>query len=223
MAQANEFNYLLAKTAWMSSGKYLLLIKKLVDNYDALERGNLDTMMNEGRYSEYAETQEAPPEGKTDARSLIPFIYTLYNSVEQLILAYYYAAFPNDRLTFVPTFEKLLMQFDENDLAKDEAITRYVHKYSYGEGLPELLRGLLDASGYDVDHLKKTRRALENNSLFNVLDKYQPYYFSAEQGRQFFTEVNDDANEVLARINLLIADVDDDGNIGDIVAALRVH
>jgi hypothetical protein len=223
MAQANEFNYLLAKTAWMSSGKYLLLLKKLMESYHALESGNLDTMMNEGRYSEYAESQEAPPEGQTDARSLIPFIYTLYNSVEQLILAYYYAAFPNDRLTFVPTFEKLLVQFDENDLARDEAITSYVHKYSYGEGLPALLQGLLNASGYGVDHLKTTRRALENNSLFNVLDTYQPYYFSAEEGRQFFTEVSDDTNAILAKINLLIADVDDDGNIGDRVAALRVH
>lgn len=222
MAQANEFNYLLAKTAWMSSGKYLLLIKKLVESCNALESGNLDAMMSEGKYREYAESHDTPPEGSSDARSLIPFIYSIYNSVEQLLLAYYYAGFPNDRLTFVPTFARLEAKFDEFGLAKNETITAYVHKYAHDEELPSLLKAMLEASGYGADHLKGTRRALENNNLFNVLDMYQPYYYTAEQGRLFFQEVYDDVNTVLAEVNLLIADVDDDGNVGSVVEALKV-
>jgi hypothetical protein len=223
MAQANEFNYLLAKTAWMSAGKYLLLVKKLIEDCKAVETGNLDKMMNEGSYRDYAEEQGAPSQERSDARALIPFVYSLYNSVEQLLLAYYYAGFPNDRLTFVPTFERLLDKFDSFDLAKDEVVTNYVHTYSYDEELPELLKGLLSASGYGVGHLKGARRALENNNLFNVLDQYQPYYYSAEQGRQFFSETYERVCAVLDVVNRLIAEVTDDGEVTEAVAALKVR
>lgn len=223
MAQANEFNYLLAKTAWMSSGKYLLLVKKLIESCDALEKGNLDGMMSEGKYSEYAESHDAPPKNHSDARSLIPFVYSIYNSVEQMLVAYYYVGFPHERLTFVPTFARLEAKFDEYDFAKDEVITAYIHKYTQDDKLPVLLKGVLEASGYDAEHLKGTRRALENNNLFNVLDKYEPYFYSVEQGKEFFTEVYEDVNKVLQRLNLLIADVDDDGNVGAIVASLQVN
>lgn len=223
MAQADEFNYLLAKTAWMSAGKYLLLVKKLIENCDALEKGNLDSMMNEGKYKDYSEAQSAIPEGKSDARSLVPFIYSLYNSVEQTILAYYYASYPNDRLTFVPTFERLEEKFIENNLAKDEAVFAFVQKYSDDEHLPELLKAALNASGFSVGHLKGARRALENNNLFNVLDMYQPYYYSVEEGTAFFAEVYSDTNTMLAKLDELISDIDDDGNVGSIVAGLKVE
>ena len=222
MAQADEFNYLLAKTAWMSAGKYLLLVKKLIENCKAKETGNLDGVMNEGRYKDYASKKGGAPEGHFDARSLIPFIYSLYNSVEQLLLAYYYAGFPDKKLTFVPTFERLEERFDDNDLAKDEVVTTFIHKYSHDSELPELLHGLLTASDYSTEHLKQTRRALENNNLFNVLDQYEPYYYTKEEGVQFFSEVDSDAQKVLDKINILIADTDDDGNVGDTVRALKV-
>ena len=223
MAQADEFTYLLGKTAFMSSGKYLLLVKKLIENCNALETGTLDTMMNEGKYKEYADSQNEIPEGKSDARSLIPFVYSVYNSVEQMILGFYYVGFPDDTLTFVPTFERLEAKFDENDLAKDEAITSYVHKYTHDDKLPALLKAVLDASEFGSDHLKGTRRALENNNLFNVLDMYQPYYFSAEEGKAFFAEVYEDTNTMLDKMNMLVADIDDDGSAGSIVTGLKVR
>lgn len=222
MAQADEFNYLLAKTAWMSANKYFQLLQKLVENNDAIEKGNLDTMMSEGSYKEYAAVHSAPPPGQYDARSLVPFIFSLYNSIEQLLLAYYYVGFPDQKLTFVPTYERLETKFFEFDLAKNQTITDYISKYSRDEELPALLKGLLDASGYGVDHFKTTRRALENNNLFNVLDKYQAYYYPVLEGKEFFAEVYEDVSTVMEIINLLIKNVDDDGSIGDVILTLKV-
>ncbi|MDR3137064.1 MAG: hypothetical protein LBU07_06645 [Coriobacteriales bacterium] len=223
MAQADEFSYLLAKTAWMSAGKYLLLVKNLIEKYDAMTTGNLDDMMNEGRYKDYVEAHGAPPAGTSDARSLIPFFYTIYNSIEQFMLAYYYAGFPDDRLDFVPSFVKLQAKFDKFNLAKDATVTAYIHKYADYDRLPALLKGLLDASGHDQNYIKTTRRALENNSLFKVLDEYQPYYFDADAGRQFFGEVYDDAIAMLEKVNRLVEDVNDDGVAGSLVTGLRVR
>ena len=223
MAQADQFNYLLAKTALMSSGKYLLLVKKLIENCDALEQGNLDGMMQEGKYKDYEESQGGTPEGMADARALIPFIYSLYNSVEQVLLSSYYIGFPNDKLTFVPTFGNLEEKYEEFDLAKDETLKTFVQKYTHDDKLPSLLKGILEASGYKVEYIKGARRALENNNLFNVLDKYEPYYYTAEQGKAFFAEVYSDANTMLDKINILVADIDDDGQVGSIVEALKAN
>ncbi|MDR2672965.1 MAG: hypothetical protein LBC35_06790 [Coriobacteriales bacterium] len=223
MAQADEFTYLLAKTAWISSGKYLLLVKNLIDKYHALTTGSLDDMMNEGRYKDYVEAHGAPPEGTSDARSLIPFFYTIYNSIEQFMLAYYYAGFPDDRLDFIPSFVNLQAKFDEFDLAKDAAVSAYIHKYTDYDKLPTLLKGLLDASGYDQNYIKTTRRALENNSLFKVLDEYKPYYYDANAGRRFFSETYDDAVTMLEKANSLVSDVGDDGVAGSVVSGLRIR
>jgi hypothetical protein len=221
MTQEKEnFKHKHAKSAWLSAGEDLILLTKLIDI--GLEQGSIDEFMLEGRYSIMVEEIGSPPEGMADYRSLVPLTYQIYNSIEMLLKGYEYAAFPNDQLKSVPKLIWLLQRFEQYNYVQDATVAAYVRKYVDDASIPALLRDFLTESGLGVSHLINARRFINNNNFFSAVSNYKPYYFDYERGRAFFAELNGDVRPVLSHVEQLFANIDDDGNPGELVRSLQV-
>jgi hypothetical protein len=205
----------------MSAREALQLAEKLAEM--GAEDGNIDSYMRQGLYNEYLREHGELEFGTSDFIATVPLVYMLTNGVELTVKAYLYAAHPTEAPSGPPKLPLLLERF-HTEFAGDEAVSAvsaFVRAYTVESELPELLAKFLRANEMSLDELYSQRRFLNNTSFYSILERYQSFLYTWDEGKAFYQKVLADVRGVLALIDELQADIDSDGIAGEKVKALR--
>jgi hypothetical protein len=108
---------------------------------------------------------------------------------------------------------------DASDAVK--AIRSFIRTYTEDERLPGLFADFLQANKMTMDDIYGARRFLNNTSFQQVVDRYQQYLYTWDDGKAFYQEVLKDVRLILPIVEGLQADIDSEGVPGDTVKALR--
>ncbi|MDR1962108.1 MAG: hypothetical protein LBQ16_07490 [Gracilibacteraceae bacterium] len=211
----NPDRYKHAKSSWMSARESFALADYLAGVGEA--EGSIDPVMREGKFRQYYQEVQAPPEGQSDFRSCVPLVYSILNGIELFIKACEYAAYPW-RAPKVRAFPSLLQAYAEGPYPKEQAFGHLIETYT-GDGGPDLLRKFLAGSGQTLRDLLTVRRHISYDGFFTALERYNPLFYTRAEGREFFRTVKSDVTPVILSAQALAKDIDDDGNPGALVKA----
>jgi hypothetical protein len=108
---------------------------------------------------------------------------------------------------------------DADDAVK--TIRSFIRAYTEDERLPKLFADFLQANEMTMNDIYGARRFLNNTSFNQVIDRYQPYLYTWDDGKTFYQEVLRDVRCILPILDGLQANIDSEGIPGDTVKALR--
>jgi hypothetical protein len=202
----------------MSAREALQMVEKLAEM--GAEDGNIDAYMRQGVYGDYLKEAEEPEFGTSDFIATVPLVYMIANGVELLLKGYTYAMHPSEAPSGPLKTPAMLESFREDPI-DNETISGFIKTYTEDEKLPELLAKFMKANEMGADDLYKERRFLNNTSFYQVIERYQSYLYTWDEGRPFYQSVLDGVSDVLPLIEELQADIDSDGIPGDKVKALK--
>ncbi|MDR0349958.1 MAG: hypothetical protein LBH64_00195 [Coriobacteriales bacterium] len=213
-----SYRYIHAKSSWMSAREALQLAEKLAEM--GAEDGNIDSYMSQGVYGDYLQQNGEPEYGTSDFIATVPMMYMVTHGVDLILKGYLYAAHPDEAPSSPPKLAEMIASF-RAELADEEIALDFISTYSELDRLPELFARYLRESGKDLNELYKERRFLNNSSFYRIIDQYDSFMYSWEDGRRFYQEVLDDLRAILPLVEELQADIDSEGVPGDKVKALR--
>jgi hypothetical protein len=213
-----SYRYIHAKSSWMSAREALQMVEKLAEM--GAEDGNIDSYMRQGVYGDYLQGTGEPEFGTSDFIATVPMVYMIANGVELMLKGYTYAIRPDEAPSGPLKISAMLTRFCE-DPVEDEVVSAFIRTYTEDERLPPLLAQFMKANGMSAGDLYNERRFLNNTSFYQIIERYQSYLYSWEEGKRFYQGVLKDVRSVLPLIEGLQADIDSEGVPGDQVKALR--
>jgi hypothetical protein len=224
METYETYRYIHAKSSWMSAREALQMVEKLAEM--GSEDGNIDSYMRQGVYSDYLRTAGEPEFGTSDFIATVPMMYMIANSVELILKGYTYAAHPSDAPREPLKLDRMIKHFHEDfggsDATENEAtIQAFIRTYTEDEQLPQLFAKFMQANEMSMDALYQERRFLNNTSFYQVVERYQPYLYTWEEGKPFYQKILEDVQSVLPIIEEMQADINSDGIPGEKVKALQ--
>jgi len=212
------YRYVHAKSSWMTAAEELQTLKELAEVGG--RDGTLDAFMKPGQYGSYLADMGQPEPGYSYFISVVPTVYSLINSIEQIVRGFNYVAHPDVSPKQVLKLADLLELF-HSEFAEQTVFTEFVDRYTDPGQLPELLSGFLQANGKTISDVFNTKRTLKSMSFFTIADGYsQPYPYTPEQGKPFFEQIAADVAKIAPLVQSLMQGIDDDGNPTPAIAAL---
>jgi hypothetical protein len=213
------YRYIHAKSSWMSAAESFEVAVRLAES--GVKDGNVDEYMLQGVYKQYLEEKGDPGEGMSYFIASVPLAYMIANGIELALKGFRYAGHPSEAPTAIFKLPDLVEMFVA-EFPEEEWMQALIKRYLTDEGLPELLAGFMKANGLPAGEFYNTRRYLSSTSFFKLAERYSdPYPVSADVARPFYQQVLEDAEDAMNRLADLQDDVDEDGNPGDAVKALK--
>ncbi|MDR1713983.1 MAG: hypothetical protein LBR39_07540 [Coriobacteriales bacterium] len=214
----STYQYVHAKSAWMSARDDFKAVALLAETGAA--EGSLDSIMKQGSYAEYLAVVGEPEAGTSDFRTVIPCLFTLVNGIELTAKGFAYVGRPDDKPKILK-FREVLANFEAEFPGQTEMLA-LIDAYVAESVASPLFASFLTANDLDGVSFFDTRRILKNVDVVNLIERYQPLYYSVAEGQAFFTQLAADVAGKPELLDKLQASIDEEGRPNPETSALRL-